>query len=193
MKKSKLLIAVFAVIAAASAAKAEEIKIGFDGKTGAPLFAQLAAQTIPGIAAASGREMEVVIPSRATPVFTGKELEAMDKSIGTAITYVQAHGQGAYLAESFECLLRKGTPEQKFAFVSQAPGTAYAFTGACAKQTNKGTLEDACRWVVEPVCRTVTAVSCAWVVGSGNPPMSKEECKEESKEVCERVTNWICS
>jgi len=193
MKKNKMLIAVFAIMTAASAAKADGEVIDFDGKKGAPLFAQLSAQTIPGMAVASGREMEVVIPARPTPVFTGKELEAMDKSIGTAIAYVQAHDQGAYLAESFECLLRKGTPEQKFAFVYQAPGTAYAFTGACAKQNNKGAVEDACRWVVETVCRTVTAVSCLWVVGSGNPPMSKEECKEESKEVCERVTNWICS
>lgn len=193
MKKCKILIAVFAVMAAASAARAEGPRTDFDAKKSAPLFTLLVAQTIPGIAAASGQEIEVVIPARATPVFTGKELEAMDRSIGTAIVYVKAHNQGAYLAESFDCLLRKGTPEQKFAFVYQAPGTAYAFTGACAKQNNKGTVEDACRWVVETVCRTVTAVSCVWVVGSGNPPMSKEECKEESKEVCERVTNWICS
>ncbi|HBA59530.1 MAG TPA: hypothetical protein DCZ92_01645 [Elusimicrobia bacterium] len=127
---------------------------------------------------------EAVIPARR---FDAAEIANMDRSIGTAIAYVQSHKQGAPLAASFECLRNSGTPEQKFAFVYKADAAPYSFPENCVRQ-DKGI----CSWVVESVCTTITVVSCAWVTSGDNPPITKKECHDESKEDCKKVKSWIC-
>jgi len=193
----KVMIAVFCVAAAASSSKAGGMNSGFAATRDIPAFSQLAtqAQAMNPTAAKSISEMTAgpaIIPARATPVFTTKQMEDMDRSIGTAITYAQAHKKGAYLVNGFECLRKNGTPEQKFAFVYQQSGTVYSFPDSCVMR-NKGVISDACGWVVETVCKMITYVSCTWVTSGDNPPLTWQECTEEAKEDCKEVRNWVCS
>lgn len=182
MKKSKILIAVFMLMTAASAATAEDNIMNFDGSKGGSLFSQLAVRT----RATEFPVAEVaVIPAR---VFDAAEEAALDRSIGSAIVYVQRHNKSVELAESFECLRRGGTPQEKFDFVYYSGRGAYSFPEACISR-NKGI----CDWVVESVCTTITTVSCAWVTSGDNPPITKKECHDEAKEDCKEVKSWICS
>jgi len=176
MKRINILAVAFAVLAAGSIARAEEIKIDFDGKQSSPLFAQLAAQA-PSLHSAAD---DTIIPVRVAPDFTQSQVLNMDKSIGSAIEYVNAHGQGAYLAEGFACLRQNGTPEQKFAFVYQPAGTTYSLPANCVMQ-NKGV----CTWIFDTVCKTVTYMACA-IMADGS-----EECHKEAREDCSTVKKCL--
>jgi hypothetical protein len=193
----QVIIVVFCLAAGVLSAKAGEMQTGFPAAGGSPAFSQLAAQAQSVEAAPAKGFLEATaaspafIPARATPVFTTKQMEEMDSSIGTAIAYVQAHNQGVYLLNGFECLRQNGTPEQKFAFVYQQKGTVYSFPDNCVMR-NKGVLSDACGWVVETVCKMITYVSCKWVTSGDNPPLTWQECTDEAKEDCKEVRKWVC-
>lgn len=184
-----ITIAVFGVLVAVSAAKAGGTQYGFKAVKESPALSQLAAQAQPADAIAAAGP--AIIPARATPVFTTKQMEDMDKSIGTAIAYAQAHKQGPYIVNGFECLRKNGTPEQKFSFVHHQKGTAYSFPDSCVTR-EKGVVGDVCGWVVETVCNMITYVSCVWVTSGDNPPLTWQECREEAKEDCKEVKNWVC-
>ncbi|HAT72032.1 MAG TPA: hypothetical protein DCS63_04375 [Elusimicrobia bacterium] len=176
MKGINILTVAFAVLAAGSIARAEEVNIDFDGKQGSPLFAQFAVQEpyIPGPGEGA------VMPARTAPEFTRRQVLEMDKSIGSAIDYVNAHGQGAYLAQGFTCLRQNGTPEQKYLFVYQAAGTTYSLPANCVMQ-NKGV----CTWIFDTVCKTVTYMACA-IMADGS-----KECHEEAREDCSVVKKCL--
>lgn len=190
------LIAACAVMAAVSVAGAQEIKTDFDG-AGKGSFQLAGAADVkvyfedkPGLPAASQPAYQ---DTASVPVIQGREFTAaeqaeLDRSIGSAIAYVQAKGMKAEFAASLECLKKSGTPRQKFEFVYQPSGQAYLFPEACVT-SDKGV----CDWIVENVCRTITVVSCAWVTSGDNPPITKKECHNEAKEDCKEVKNWVCS
>ena len=191
-----MIIAACAVLAAVSLAGAQEPKLDFDGgEKGNIEFAGEESIKVyfdgkPGPQAASSPAYQdtavaPVIPGRE---FTAAEQAELDKSIGSAIAYVQAKGMKAEFAASLECLKKSGTPRQKFEFVYQPAGQAYLFPEACVS-SDKGV----CDWIVENVCRTITVVSCAWVTSGDNPPITKKECHNEAKEDCKEVKNWVCS
>lgn len=176
MKKSKMMAIAFAILAGAASARAEGNVIDFDGKAGAQSFAQLAAEA---------RFMPVeaepaVIPVRLSPEFTRKQVVDMDKSIDSAIAYVNLHGQGADLAAGFECLKNNGTPEQKYAFVYQPAGTVYSLPENCVMR-NKGV----CQAIFDTVCKTVTYVACA-IMADGS-----KECHDEAREDCKVVKKCL--
>jgi hypothetical protein len=104
----------------------------------------------------------------------------MDKSIDSAIAYVNMHGQGADLAAGFECLKKNGTLEQKYAFVYQPKGTVYSLPANCVMQ-NKGV----CELVFDTVCKTVTYVACA-IMADGS-----KECHDEAREDCQTVKKCL--
>jgi len=185
MKKSKILIAVLAVLVTASAAGAEENIINFDGKERALVFAQLATQAQKITDVKTIEPEAVFIPAR---VFTAAEDAAMDRSIGSAIDYVQKHNKGVYLAEGFECLKRNGTSQEKYDFVYHAARSVYSFPEVCISR-NKGI----CDWVADTVCSTITVVACAWVTSGDNPPITKKECHNESQEDCKEIKTWLYS
>lgn len=149
MKKSKILIAMFAVIAAAPAAKAEST-MDFDGKGNAPMFAQLLAQA---------RELpaaeQAVIPVR---VFTAPEQEAMDRTVASAIRSARSRGY-MELAAGFDCLLKSGTAEQKSAFMHWNTSVPYRLPETCsfkaARPSEKGLLNWICTTVTEIIISTV--------------------------------------
>ena len=165
----------FVMMAAASSARAEGNAMDFDGKAGAPSFAQLAAQSqfMPAADAA-------IIPARVAPEFTRKQVVDMDKSIDSAIAYVNMHGQGAELAAGFECLKQNGTPEQKYAFVYQPKDTVYSLPETCVMR-NKGV----CQAIFDTVCKTVTYVACA-IMADGS-----KECHDEAREDCKVVKKCL--
>jgi len=172
MKKINILIAVFAVIAAVSSARAGEV-IDFDGKT-SKAFSFAEALDSAEAVQTGAIKFEKVAPGeflgRPAPEFTEKQVKEMDKSIGTAIAYVREHKLPAGFSESFTCLLQKGTPEQKAEFVYQTKGGEYTFPAVCTNQ-NKGI----CSWVTQKVCETII-----------------DPKTEVEKTVCNVTKAWIC-
>lgn len=172
MKKSNILIAMFVVIAAASCAMAGEV-IDFDGKT-SKAFSFAEALGAVEAAQTGAIKFEKValgeLPGRPAPEFTEKQVKEMDKSIGTAIAYVREQKLPTGFAESFTCLLQKGTPEQKAEFVYQTKAGEYTFPAVCKNQ-NKGL----CSWVTQKVCETII-----------------DPKTETEKTVCSVTKAWIC-
>jgi len=187
MKQGKIWIAAV-LIFAAGAAKASDLAVNFDGAAlkaaglKAPsyaveresLFAQVSAQAQP----------EIAMPGRPVPEFTREQVSNMDKSIQGAVDYVRLHNQGEALAAGFDCLLREGTPEQKFAFVYHSGNAPYALPDNCVMR-NKGAFTEGCKWVFDTVCTTVTYVACA-IMADGS-----KECHEEAKEDCKVVKQCL--
>lgn len=180
---------IFIVVLAVSALVAPVRALDFDGKTGAAGIAE-------ELEEAAASVSEVPLPGRLLPVFTVEEVAAMDERIGQAVAYVRKENKSSYLEAGFECLLKKGTPVQKLAFLDHDNKEPYVLPEACSA-TEKGI----CDWVVDTVCTTVTVVACAWVctdiVGEpatgDNPQECRKECHEESRQDCKEVRNWLCS
>lgn len=152
MKKINILIAVFAVLAGVSSARAGEV-IDFDGKTSKAVSFAEALGSVEAVQTGAIKIEKVVsdeLPGRPAPEFNEKQVKEMDKSIGTAIAYVREQKLPDAFTDSFTCLLQKGTPEQKAEFVYQTKGGEYTFPAVCKNQ-NKGI----CTWVTQKVCETV--------------------------------------
>lgn len=176
MKKSKILIAAFAVMATASVARAEEINLDFDGKKSAPMFAQLLAQAqeLPAAEPAG-------IPAR---VFTAPELASMDKTVESAIRSARSRGY-IELAAGFDCLLRSGTAEQKSAFRHWNTSVPYRLPETCsfktARPSEKGLLSWICTTVTEIIISTVCETDANGVQTCMDQPVTaiREACKWE--------------
>ncbi|MDP2866397.1 MAG: hypothetical protein Q8O90_09155 [Elusimicrobiota bacterium] len=185
MKKSKILIAVFAVMTAVSAAKAEGVNIDFDGKKGAPMFAQLLAQAGNSAAAVEAGKL---IPARAKPVFKAAQIYGMNKSIDKAISHAGLNMKKPALKASLECLRDNASQEEKFLFVYAAPGAAYKFPEACSAKRAKGWLDDALQWVCEAVWVPVCKQTCSLGVEDGETIVSCiEDCNDQLVESC----SWL--
>lgn len=172
MKKSKMLIAVFAIMASASVAKADS-------------FTQLFSQ--------SGNTAAVVdagalIPARATPVFMAAQIYGMNKSIDKAIGYAGINMKKPGLKASLECLRNNASQEEKFLFVYAAPGAAYKFPETCSAKQTKGLLDDALQWVCEAVWVPVCKQTCSLGVEDGETiVLCIEDCNDQLVESC----SWL--
>ncbi|MDP2866154.1 MAG: hypothetical protein Q8O90_07920 [Elusimicrobiota bacterium] len=200
MKKSKMLTAVFAVLAAVSAARAEGIMIDFDGrglkgvnslkadfngKKGAPLFAQLFAQAGQVPAAFKAGDM---MPGRPAPVFTARELSGMDKAIEKAISHAGKNMKNPGLKANLECLRLNAATEEKFSFVYAAPGSAYKFPEGCSSKQTKDWIDDLLTWVCESVWVPVCKETCSLGVEDGETiVLCIEDCNDQLVESC----SWI--
>lgn len=181
MKKSSILIAMIAVMAAASAAKAETINIDFDGKKSAQLFSQ--AGKVSGAV-----EAEALIPVRATPVFTDSQLYGMNKAISKASRYAGMNMKNNTLQASLECLRANASQVEKFSFVYAAPGTAYKFPETCSAKQPKGLLDDALQWICEAVWVPVCKQTCSLGVEDGETiVLCIEDCNDQLVESC----SWL--
>jgi hypothetical protein len=152
MKNNNILIAAFAIlILAAVSVRAGEV-VDFDGKSVKKFtFSQaLGAAEFVKIDPIKSEKEDAELPGRAVPEFTQAQVKEMDKSIGTAIMYVREQKLPADLEGNFNCLLQKGTPEQKAALVYRPEGSVYTFPQECSGQ-NKGV----CSWVTDKVCEYV--------------------------------------
>lgn len=176
MKIEKVAIAVFAVMSLASAARAQAISGNFDGKPGADLFAQAAAQAVPAPTPAA------VIPARTYPAaFVAGNVDAMNKSIDSAIAYARQNRRSAELVAGLECLRKSGSVEQKEAFV-YGPAT-YVLPESCvarpAQQPQlKCVSSTICSWITETIIRT----NC-------NP---NGECMDTTVEVLRKTCENLC-
>ena len=180
MKKTNMLIAVFAVLAAAAVAKAEDA-ISFDGENSFSLSAQLDAQARPASVAEAA-----IIPAR---VFAPEEISSLDKSLGSAITFVKARRLSPALLAGLECLRDSGTLEQKSAFVNGARGAVYTFPAACSadgRQTsiNKDIIDDGLQWLCESYNDVIEYLSCH------KGPDGEEVCDVELRTVLRTSCNW---
>ena len=172
MKKSNILIAVFAVlVSGAISVRAGEL-IDFDGKSAKAAGFSEALKSFEAVNTGEFKieKVNTEIPGRAAPEFTEKQVKEMDKSIGTAIAYVREQKLPAGFSGGFTCLLQKGTPEQKAEFVYQTKGGEYTFPAVCTNQ-NKGI----CSWVTQKVCETII-----------------DPKTEVEKTVCNVTKAWIC-
>lgn len=168
-----MIIAAFAVlVSAAVSARAGEV-IDFDGKNAKTVsFAETlkAAEAVQADTIKFEKVAVDGIPGRAAPAFTEQQVKEMDKSIRTAMTYVNDHQLPKNYINSFNCLLAKGTPEQKAEFVYTPEGAEYSFPGVCRAQN-----KNVCSWVAEKVCEQV---------------MDPKTLLE--KVVCSTVKMWVC-
>lgn len=172
MKKSKILIAVFAVMTLTSVARADS-------------FTQLFSQS--GNTAAAV-EAGALIPARATPVFTDSQLNGMDKAIDKAMRYAGTNMKNPGLKSSLACLRFNASQEEKFLFVYSAPGSAYKFPESCAAKQTKGLLDDALQWVCEAVWVPVCKQTCSLGVEDGETIVQCiEDCNDQLVESC----SWI--
>lgn len=151
MKNGKMIIAVIAVaLSAAVSARAEEIKIDFDGKKE---IAFSFAETLKSAEPANDESIKPAmvpqagIPGRQAPEFTKAQIKEMDRSIASLISYVNDRKLPDALALNFASLLKNGSPEQKAALVFRTEGESYSFPAGLSQQ-NKGI----CSWVTEKVC-----------------------------------------
>ncbi|OGR45092.1 MAG: hypothetical protein A2X35_10040 [Elusimicrobia bacterium GWA2_61_42] len=192
MKKSNLLVAVFAVLASVSMARAEAVDMNFDGAAGKPAVSvNEAASSFAGLLAGAkaGQEAagEVMMPRRAAPVFTARQLAAIDKSIGGALAYAEKNGK-KQLKANLDWLLRAGTQEEKFLFTSAAAAKVYKFPEASRPGLTKMTPEEeqglvwSCWMELIPVCMDF----CTNQVGE-EEPVCVEMCKDQLSQVC----GWI--
>jgi hypothetical protein len=184
MKKSNILIAALAILAAASSVRAEGNVIDFDGKAGAQSFAQLAAQ-------AQAKENPVaeqaIIPVR---VFDAAEQASADKAIGSAITYAQKRQLSPALIAGLECLRDSGTPEQKAAFVNDEDKAVYQFPAACVAKVaqldgvNKGIVDSSLQWLCESYNDVIEYLSCH------KGPDGEEVCDTKLKTILRTSCHW---
>jgi len=190
MKKSNILIAMFAVIiAVASTVKAEDV-VSFDGNKGggSVSFADLLKpadscqndnikceqpKPVPVMAENSGRPSifkakgEIISSQR---VFSPTEIMAMDAAIESAITYANTH-QASVISPRILQLLKNGTPAQKFEFINTERGSRYQFPGDAASSrycTSWGTKQTCVNETTyHDVCKTMAGacVVTGWVAG----------------------------
>jgi len=213
MKKSNILIAVFAVMAAASVAKAEGVNMDFDGKKGAPMFSQLLARAQELTAAEPAG-----IPAR---VFTATEQGAMDKAVASAIKSARSRGyvelaagfdcllksgtteQEAMdkavasaiksarsrgyveLAAGFDCLLKSGTTEQKSAFMNWNTSVPYRLPETCSFRAVQRPAE---KGLLNWICRTVTEAIISTVCTTDEN--GKQTCMEQTVTAAREACNW---
>ncbi|HBB65856.1 MAG TPA: hypothetical protein DCZ93_00860 [Elusimicrobia bacterium] len=166
MKKNKILIAVFAVLTAASAAMAKDINIDFDGKKSAPLsFSELLESGSAGHA--EGAALAVSEPERAQPAantvlvrekkinvtmrtrgFIKKETIICEPVKGApAMAGCRKESNSAKITrEDVAAMsLRKYFPSEKAGFASLLDQTKHGYTNHSGPQTFE--CEDACgRW-----------------------------------------------
>lgn len=189
MKKGNILIALFTIAAAAGVAGAAEVN--FDGARGAAFSGS-------GLAAAV-RERQADLPVQAeimpTRTFTPEEsipmslalarMQQMDRTIQSAIKYAEGRKMNRAKA-SFECLLKNGTPQQKFAYVYGDRSEPYRFPAACSQQPalQKDIIDDLLHWV----CRTYTE----FVVQYNCHPAEdgQEKCDQELVELITESCGW---
>lgn len=175
MKIGKIMITAFAAMAAASAARAGEIQVNFDGGKAAASFSQLAAQqAVPAPAA--------TIPARSyAGAFVSGNAAAVDRTIRSAIDYARTNNRSAALVGGLECLLRNGSMEQKEAFV-YGPGV-FVLPDTCTARPAKPQLKcissTVCSWITETIIRT----SC-------NP---NGECLDTTVDVLRKTCEDLCN
>ncbi len=195
MKKSNIVIAMFAVVmTAVSTTRAEEV-VNFDGKgIGARSFMEAVKTTdscrndniaceqpkpTPVLFENAGLPAESNIngaAKKAEPVFSPRVIADMDASIGSAIAYVNTHGYGPQFRPGLECLRDQGTSKEKFDFVYTADDSNYLLPDRCRQPSTKGTCtcvawdwKDVCydTTVYQDVCTTIAGVCAAgaWIGG----------------------------
>lgn len=192
MKRGNMLAVAAAVLmAAGSAASAQGLKVNFDGS-------DAAAVSDMGLAAAIKADKDLLpaqadlVPARVyTPVesiplgLALERLPRMDKTILSAIKYAETHKMARAKA-SFDCLLKTGTPQQKFAYVYGDRTVPYKFPETCAAkpELQKDIIDDFLHWV----CRTYTE----FVVQYNCHPTEDgdEKCDEELVELITESCNW---
>ena len=171
--KKIILTAVFAVLAASSVVKAEEIKIDFDGKT-AKAASVVVADNIKidfnikksGAAfmrppsrkeGAAPEEAAAIVPARAQAdeFFSPRVMFVLDAAIKSAIEYCDAQGDKV-LKAAFEEFLVKATPQQKYEFVYGSAGV-YRMPRF---PSNKGVAEWVCTAITKTVCKYVCDPGC---------------------------------
>lgn len=183
--KSGWILTLVVIAALAAPLKAEEPGISFDG-AGAVIPKAADVQALGQLSGGGSAEaVEVEMPGRPAPDFSREQLSEMDKSIESAISYINAKGGDQRLAAGFGCLLRQGTPEQKFMFVYQVGGE-YSLPENCVMR-GRGSFTEGCKWVFDRVCNTITYMACA-IMADGS-----KECHEEAKEDCKVVKECIFS
>ncbi|MDP2866149.1 MAG: hypothetical protein Q8O90_07895 [Elusimicrobiota bacterium] len=166
MKKSNMLIAVFAVVvAAASVAKAEDVNIDFDGRKSAPTFAQLLAQAPEAVPQAVAEIKPE--PVKSEDFFNPRMMSVLDASIKSAIDYSEAKGN-AELKAAFEKFLVKATPQQKYEFVYGG----YKVYRMPSFSQEKGVAQWICTAITQTVCNTVCDPGCV------------QECKDTIVNAC---------
>lgn len=186
MKSMHIFAAIASVmIFGAASVKAEGAISGLDNKKSAPLFAQLAAQAqaqaTPGLAREEGGAEAAIMPARAIPEFTGRQVAGMNNSIDRLAEYAGKTMKNPRLEANFACLRQAGTPEEKAALLYGNGAAAYKFPAACSKSADKNILDDVLSWVCEnvivPVCENV----CFVVSGT---PVCEEQCTDSVVENC---------
>ncbi|HAN05869.1 MAG TPA: hypothetical protein DCW72_00780 [Elusimicrobia bacterium] len=128
----------------------------------------------------------VFTPAESVPVkFAQERLPRMDKTIQSAIKYAEAHKMARAKA-SFECLLKEGTPQQKFAYVYGDRSVPYKFPETCsAKQgMQKDLIDDFLHWVCRTYTEFVVQYNCHETEDGG------EKCDEELVELITESCNW---
>jgi len=185
MKKNKILIAVFALLAMASAAGAEDIKVDFDGKKGAIGFMEavkaadscqndkIACEQPKPVAVSVGNigmpvKLEIEgVAAKAEPVFSPRMVTEMDESIGSAIAYVNSHRLGSQLRNGFECLRDQGTLQQKYEFVYAVKGSTHTLPENCMQPTKSPGVCTCLEYSYREVCHDTTVYKdvCELVAG----------------------------
>ena len=161
MKKSSILIAVFAVMSAASAASAGNLQINFDGRsTGAMTFKEGGIAVVP---AATPVKVDVLDKK-------GEECE-LNRSIATGIKYSRENNLET-VGENLEKLITYGTFKEKSGFITSNKYTfPERFTKmervnlSLANYQTKATIE-CLRWGTEQVC--VDKEKCVNVCNAGS-------------------------
>ena len=171
MKKKTILMAVFAVMAAASAAGAEDIKVDFDGKKSvsavpaedikadfdgkksASVFLQLVSQAHGAVPEAAADITPVRV--KAEDLFNLRMMSILDVSIRSAIDYSETQNDKV-LKSALEEFLVKATPQQKYEFV-YGVSRGYHLPSF---DSNKGVAQWVCTAVTKTVCKAVCDPGC---------------------------------
>lgn len=183
MKKSNVMIAVFAVMTVASVARAGGPAVNFDGATRAYSTGSQTDTdfTIGTVKAAPVTEASGMVPARTYPgSFVAGNKAALDRTIDSAITYAKENRRSPELIAGLECLLKNGTVDQKEAFV-YGPST-YVLPDSCVARPAQPQLKcissTVCSWITETIIRT----SC-------NP---NGECMDTTVDVLRKTCENLC-
>lgn len=192
MKRGNILIVAAAVLmAAGAAASAQGLEADFDGSnsaavSGLGLAAAIKADKDLLPAQADLIPARVFTPAESVPLTLALErLPRMDKTILSAIKYTETHKMARAKA-SFDCLLKTGTPQQKFAYVYGDRTVPYKFPETCAAKPDlqKGIIDDFLRWVCREYVQFVVQYNC-------HPTEDgSEKCDEELVELITESCNW---
>ena len=178
MKKSNILIAVFAVlIAAASAAQAAGVTVDFDGKDiGSMNFMEAIKTTEKN---AGGAMATVSAPVKVDAPETKVEIDELNRSIGTAIKDCEKK-ELVGLKTKFEKLLMEGIPQEKRDFVYNSKQT-YEFPRRLFTGIKEAKIDTAASLL------NMTKNCVVWG--------TKQECVTNRKEVCHTtcaVATLVC-